>query len=262
MAYETLLYETEGEIGILTYNRPRVVNAINKKMIDELTDFWLEQHRDFDTRVIIIRGAGEKGFCSGVDLKSASSEFTGEGGVPTPESIFNGQNQFSNIIRLMRTCPQPIIAAVHGPAMGAGMSFALAADVRLASEDAFFNAQYINIGVGGADMGSSYFLWRIVGWGRAAEMCLTGDRVPAAEAYRIGLVSHVYPREELFGAAMAMATNMVSKNKLGLRLTKDAFNAALNASSLEDATRMEDRNQAFFLVSNFFEGGRFDGTQD
>jgi len=143
MAYETLLYETEGEIGILTYNRPRVVNAINKKMIDELTDFWLEQHRDFDTRVIIIRGAGEKGFCSGVDLKSASSEFTGEGGVPTPESIFNGQNQFSNIIRLMRTCPQPIIAAVHGPAMGAGMSFALAADVRLASEEAFFNAHAV-----------------------------------------------------------------------------------------------------------------------
>ena len=65
MVYETLLYETEGEIGILTYNRPRVVNAINKKMLDELNDFWLERHRDFDTRVIIIRGAGEKGFCSG-----------------------------------------------------------------------------------------------------------------------------------------------------------------------------------------------------
>jgi enoyl-CoA hydratase/carnithine racemase len=254
MAYETLLYETEGEIGILTYDRPRVVNAINLQMLDELSDFWLERHRDFNTRVIIVRGAGEKGFCSGVDLKAASREFTGDGGVPTPESVFNGQNRFSNVIRLMRTCPQPVIAAVHGPAMGAGMSFALAADVRLASEDAFFNAQYINIGVGGADMGSSYLLWRIVGWGHAAEMCLTGDRVPAAEAYRIGLVNHVYSREDLLPAAMAMATNMVSKNKLGLRLTKDAFNAALNASSLEDATRMEDRNQAFFMVNMMLEG--------
>jgi enoyl-CoA hydratase/carnithine racemase len=254
MAYETLLYETEGETGILTYNRPRVVNAINMQMLDELTDFWEERHQDFDTRVIIIKGAGEKGFCSGVDLKSASTEFTGKGGIPTAESVMNGQNRFSNIIRLMRTCPQPVIAAVHGPSMGAGMSFALAADIRLASEDAFFNAQYINIGLGGADMGSSYLLWRIVGWGRAAEMCLTGDRVPAAEAYRIGLVNHVCSREDLIPAAMAMAANMLAKNKLGLRLTKDVFNAALNASSLEDATRMEDRNQVFLMTSGILEG--------
>lgn len=254
MAYETLLYETEGEIGILTYNRPRVVNAINRQMSEELTDFWHQRHSDFDTRVIIVKGAGEKGFCSGVDLKATSSEFMGEGGAPTPESIFNGQNSYSNIIRMMRTCPQPIIAAVHGPAMGAGMSFALAADVRLASEDAFFNAQYINIGVGGADMGSSYFLWRLVGWGRTAEMCLTGDRVPADEAHRIGLVNHVYSRDDLLPAAMAMAANMCTKGKLALRMTKDALNSALNAPSLEDVTRMEDRNQAFFMVNMLNEG--------
>jgi enoyl-CoA hydratase/carnithine racemase len=186
--------------------------------------------------------------------RSESPGFPAEGPAPTPESIFNGQNKFSNTIKLMRTCPQPVIAAVHGPAMGAGMSFALAADVRLASEDAFFNAQYINIGVGGADMGSSYLLWRIVGWGHAAEMCLTGDRVPAAEALRIGLVNHVYAREDLLPAAMAMATNMVSKSKLGLRLTKDAFNAALNSPSLEDVARMEDRNQTLFMMSMMLEG--------
>ena len=77
----------------------------------------------------------------------------------------------------MRTCPQPVIAAVHGPAMGAGLSFALASDVRLAADNAMFCAQYINIGTGGADLGSSFFLPKIVGWGRAAEMCLTGERV-------------------------------------------------------------------------------------
>jgi enoyl-CoA hydratase/carnithine racemase len=92
-------------------------------------------------------------------------------------------------------------------------------------------------------MGSSYFLPRIVGWGRAAEMCLTGDRVAAQDAYRIGLANHVYSREDLFGAAMSMATNMCTKNRLGLRLTKDALNATLNGSSLEDANRMEDRNR-------------------
>jgi enoyl-CoA hydratase/carnithine racemase len=252
MNYETLLYDIEGEIGILTYNRPEKVNAVNYKMNEELNDFWAERQRDFDTRVLIVRGAGEKGFCSGLDLRDAMNV---PGGV-TPENLYNSQDSFSRVIRLMRTCPQPIIAAVHGPAMGAGLSFALAADVRLASEDAFFCAQYINIGTGGADLGSSYFLWRLVGWGRAAEMCMTGDRVPADEAYRIGLVNHVYPREELMPSAMAMAANMVSKNKLGLRFTKDAFNAALNASSLEDANRMENRNQAFVILSGLFEGAK------
>lgn len=253
MTYETLLYETEGEIGILTYNRPKVVNAINLKMLEELNDFWQARQRDYDTRVVIVRGAGEKGFCSGLDMKAVATEFSAAQG-QTAEDVFSGQNLFSNIMRLMRTCPQPIIAAVHGPAMGAGMSMALAADVRLASEDAFFNAQYINIGTGGADMGSSYFLPKIVGWGRAAEMCLTGDRVPAQEAYRIGLANHVYSREDLSGAAMEMAVNMCSKNRLGLRLTKDALNAALNGSSLEDANRMEDRNQALIIADGLTRG--------
>ena len=253
MAYETLLYETEGETGILTYNRPKVVNAINLKMLEELNDFWQERQRDYDTRVVIVRGAGDKGFCSGLDMKAVATEFSVAQG-QTAEAVFSGQNLFSNIMRLMRTCPQPIIAAVHGPAMGAGMSMALAADVRLASEDAFFNAQYINIGTGGADMGSSYFLPKIVGWGRAAEMCMTGDRVFAQDAYRIGLANHVYSREDLFGAAMAMAANMCSKNRLGLRLTKDALNAALNGSSLEDANRMEDRNQALIIADGLTRG--------
>jgi enoyl-CoA hydratase/carnithine racemase len=253
MAYETLLYDIEGEVGILTYNRPKTVNAINKQMLEELYDFWHERQRDFDTRVIIVTGAGEKGFCSGLDMKAVATEFAPEGG-PTGASTYEGQIHFSSIMRMMRSCPQPVIAAVHGPAMGAGLSFALASDVRLASDDAFFCAQYINIGTGGADLSSSFFLPKLVGWGRAAEMCMTGERVPAAEAYRIGLANHVHPRDDLLPAAKAMAAVMCSKNKLGLRLTKDAFNAALNGSSLEDANRMEDRNQALIITNGITEG--------
>jgi enoyl-CoA hydratase len=93
-----------------------------------------------------------------------------------------------------------------------------------------------------------------VGWGKAAEMCMTGERVPAADAYRVGLVNHVHTREELLPAARAMAAVMCSKNKLGLRLTKDAFNAALNGLSLEDANRMEDRNQALIITNGITEG--------
>jgi len=252
MEYETLLYEVEGETGILTLNRPRVVNAVNKRMLDELNHFWKERQEDGAVRVIIVLGAGEKGFCSGLDMKAAGTEF--HQGIPTARSVFEGQRGFSRIIHLMRSCPQPLIAAVHGPAMGAGLSFALACDIRLASEDAMFCAQYINIGTGGADMGSSFFLPRIVGWGRAAQMCLTGERVFAEEALRIGLVNRVLSREELMPAALEMARVMCSKNPLGLRLTKDAFNAALNGSSLEDALRMEDRNQALIISNGITEG--------
>jgi enoyl-CoA hydratase/carnithine racemase len=255
MAYEAIQYETEGEVGILTYNRPEKVNAINKQMLDELYDFWLARQRDFDTRVIIVRGGGEKGFCSGLDMKAVATDFAPEGG-PTGASTWEGQIHFSVLMRLMRSCPQPIIAAVHGPAMGAGLSFALCADIRLASEDAFFCAQYINIGTGGADLSSSFFLPKLVGWGRAAEMCMTGERVPAAEAYRIGLANHVHPRDDMLPAAKAMAAVMCSKNKLGLRLTKDAFNAALNGLSMEDANRMEDRNQALIITNAITEGAK------
>jgi len=120
--------------------------------------------------------------------------------------------------------------------------------------NSFSYARHINIGTGGADMGSSFFLPRIVGWGRAAEMCMTGERIPATEAYRIGLANQVLPREDLLPAARAMAAVMCSKNPLGLRLTKDAFNAALNGSSLEDANRMEDRNQALIIANGITEG--------
>jgi enoyl-CoA hydratase/carnithine racemase len=250
MAHQTLLYDVDDEIGILTYNRPKVVNAVNSQMLEELTEFWQERQEDFKVRVILVRGAGEKGFCSGVDVKEFSGQHAGapqEGSLP--ESVYNTQTGFSSIIRLMRSCPQPIIAAVHGPAMGVGLSFALASDVRLASEDAMFCAQYINVGLGGADVGSSYLLWRIVGWGRAAEMCLTGARVYADEAYRIGLANRLCSREELMPGALDMAKTMISKTKLGLRLTKDALNAGLNSTSLEDAIKVEDRNQAFLALS-------------
>ncbi|MHB8894845.1 MAG: enoyl-CoA hydratase/isomerase family protein [Candidatus Geothermincolia bacterium] len=255
MSYETLIYDTQGEIGMLTYNRPKTVNAVNKQMLDELYDFWLARQRDFDTRVLVVTGAGEKGFCSGLDMKAVGTEFVPEDG-PTGASTYEGQIHFSVIMRLMRSCPQPIIAAVHGPAMGAGLSFALASDIRLASEDAFFCAQYINIGTGGADLSSSFFLPKIVGWGKAAEMCMTGERVFAQDAYRIGLANHVVTREEMLPAARAMAAVMCSKNKFGLRMTKDAFNAALNGSSLEDANRMEDRNQALIIANAITEGAK------
>lgn len=248
MNYETLNFEPRGEIGLLTLNRPECLNAINNAMLQELNHLWRDIGRDGECRVVVMTGAGDRGFCSGLDLKEAADL---EGGFAADgisgDTMIRRQKEFSNIIDLMRACPQPVIAAVNGAAMGGGLSFAMAADVRLASPAARFCASYINIGLGGADMGSSYFLWRIVGWGRAAEMLLTGRIIEVDEAYRIGMVNHVYEQEELLGRALEMAAVMAGKSPLGLRLTKDALNAGLNAGSLLDALRMEDRNQVLMM---------------
>ena len=153
------------------------------------------------------------------------------------------QSRFSSLYRFMRYAPQPIIAAVNGPAMGGGLSLALAADIRLASENAWFCAQYINVGVGGADMGSSYFLWRLVGLGIATEMCLTGSRVDAKEAYRIGLVNHVYDKEELMNAAKEPIEQL--QQKLGLEsstLVVELGNAAV------EIVRYADENNVDLIV--------------
>jgi enoyl-CoA hydratase/carnithine racemase len=246
MEYETLLYEVDGAVGTLTLNRPKSVNAVNRQMMEELIDFWGQRQLDFDTSVIILTGAGEKGFCAGFDMKDATEGYSADG--MTPENIYRNQSRFSGILKLMRTCPQPIIAAVHGYAMGAGMSFAMASDVRLASRDAVFCAAYINIGVGGADLASSYLLWRLVGIGKAAEMCYSGDRMPAEEAWRIGLVNHLHEREELMAQAGAVAQNFAYKSPFALHLTKEALNAGLNAPSMDEALMMENRNQSYMLT--------------
>lgn len=246
MEYETLIYEAEGPVGTLTLNRPQSVNAVDRRMMEELLDFWGKRQQDFDTSVIVLAGAGEKGFCAGFDIKDATGGYSEEG--MTPENIYRKQSRFSGILKLMRSCPQPIIAAVHGYAMGAGMSFAMASDIRLASRDAVFCAAYINIGLGGADLASSYLLWRLVGFGKAAEMCYTGDRVPAEEAYRIGLANRLCEREELMGQANAVAQNLAFKSPFALHLTKEVLNAGLGASSMDEALMMENRNQSYMLT--------------
>lgn len=255
MDYETMRFELEGGIGLLTLDRPERLNAINAAMLEELDLFWREIASRNDCRVIVMTGTGDRGFCSGLDLKEAADlqgGFASEG--ISGDTIQRGQLKFSGIIEMMRACPQPIVAAVNGAAMGAGLSFAMAADVRLASPAAKFCASYINIGTGGADMGSSYFLWRLVGWGMAAEMLLTGRVIEAEEAHRIGLTNHVYPQEELVERAKEMAQRMVEKAPLALRMTKDAISIGLNSASLRDTLRLEDRNQVLLIESMYIGG--------
>lgn len=160
MHYETIEYEVkEKGIGILSLNRPRRYNAVNRRMAEELENFWTERQCDLDTHVLILRGKGERGFCAGLDMKEAMKRAPDM----DTDQFYSFQRRLARLNLDMRRVPQPIICAVHGAAAGLGFSFALASDLRVITPDARFSAAYINIGLGGADMACSYFLPRLIG---------------------------------------------------------------------------------------------------
>ncbi len=245
MNYESIIFEkTEPGIGVLTLNRPAAYNALNQAMILELEDFWRERLYDTETRVIVLKASGEKGFCAGLDMKETAAMAP----EMNLEKFYMFQARFARLNLAMRRCPQPIICCVHGAAAGQGFSFTLASDIRVVSTDARFCAAYINIGLGGADMSCSYFLPRMIGAGRAYEFMYTGEFFSAEEAYRLGLVSRVVERDKLLDTAMGYAKTLMKKNHLALRFTKEAINMNIDASGLEQALNMEDRNQTLLAI--------------
>ena len=244
MTNSSILYSEDKGIALVTLNRPEKVNAMNREMIDGLDGILDALERSGTARVVILTGAGEKGFCSGLDMKETAASMMGQ----PLDVIYRLQLRTSRLLYKMRTIPQPVIAAVHGAASGAGFSFTMASDIRIITPAARFNAAYINIGLGGADLASSYFLPRLIGSGRANEFLLTGDFMSADDAMNLGFASRVVPRDELMDAAFGIAGTMLSKNPLGLYLTKEAINQNLGLPSLEQALHLENRNQCFLIA--------------
>jgi len=245
MDYTAITFTTDGPIGLLTLNRPQKLNALNQAMIEELDDLLGKLAANRDIRVVILTGAGEKGFCSGLDMSETATQLF----EVTPDLIYFYQTRTSLLYYKMRRIPQPIIAAVHGAAAGAGFSFAMAADVRVVTPQARFNAAYINIGLGGADLCSSFFLPKLIGTGRAYEFLLTGEFMSAQEAKELGFVSRIVEKDKLIQTAREIADKMVSKNPVGLWMTKEAINLNLDGASLEQALHLENRNQAFMITA-------------
>ncbi|SHJ70074.1 Enoyl-CoA hydratase/carnithine racemase [Desulfatibacillum alkenivorans DSM 16219] len=245
MGFETIQYEQKGPVGVLTLNRPNCLNAINYPMRDELEECLDQRMHDAETRVLVVTGAG-RGFSAGLDIKD--SNITNPEWGFTPASAYLRQKSFSDLILQMRRIPQPLIAAVNGAAAGAGFSITLACDIRLASPQAKFSAAYINIGVGGADMGCSWLFPRAVGSGNASRYMMTGDLFDANEALRMGLVQQIVDPDKLMDEAMALAGKMAGKSPLGLKLTKEAMDQNTGNVSLEQAIKLEDRNQAMCIA--------------
>lgn len=253
MEFKTILFETPRPgVGLLTLNRPESLNAINMEMLSELHDLYEKLKISDEIRVVILNGAG-RGFCSGADLMDLQLNPEAPKYLEDPAKFLIGiQKKYSDMILELRRAPQPIIAVVQGAAAGGGMTMALASDVVLAGPRAKFIASFINIGLSGGELGSTYFLPKLVGASRAAEILMTGRPVGAEEAEKIGLVSRVVEEEKLMDAAFEMADSMLGKSYLGLRQTKEALAQNLTAPSLEAAIELENRNQVICIFTKDF----------
>lgn len=236
---DRLIFRQDEKIGYLTLNRPDKYNAFDKQMLHEFEEFIAQRMYDSSVSVIIIDGGNAKGFCAGLDMQTLGPEIF----AMAPVDAYNAQARLSRMMLGLRKIPQPVISCVHGAAAGIGFSLAMASDVRILSENAKFSAAYINIGLGGADMASSYFLPRLIGSGRANEFLLTGNWLDAREAMDLGFASRIVPKEEMLDTALVLAKTMSEKNPLGLRMTKEAININMDAAGLEASLQMEDRNQ-------------------
>jgi enoyl-CoA hydratase/carnithine racemase len=222
----------------VTLNRPETFNSLTFSMFDEITAVCTALEGDLSVRAVILTGAG-RGFCSGLDLDAVAALLT-----MSPYEFLRGQEKWSGASIALRRLTTPVIAAINGPAAGAGLSLALASDLRVASTAAKFNAAFIRVGLTGGDMGSSWLLPRIVGLGVANELLLTGRFVLPDEALRIGLVNRVCEPDDLLPNALELATAIAVNSPFGVRLTKQVIQANLGAATLELGVELENRNQA------------------
>jgi enoyl-CoA hydratase/carnithine racemase len=245
--YQTIIVDRQDHVATITLNRPDVLNAQNNSMREELFQVFSALKSDEDTRAIVVTGAGERAFSAGADIK----EFL-EPPVPTR---FREQRKRLDYRGEMDRCPQPIIAAIRGFALGGGLELALACDIRIAAEDAQLGLTEVTLGIipGG---GGTQRLPRLIGRGKALEMILTGARIPAAEALSIGLVEHVVPVAELLPSAHALARTIAEKPPIALRYAKEAVVSGL-ALPLADGLRLEsDLSTLLRTTEDRVEGAR------
>ena len=264
MNFDTINFELrENGIGILTLNRPDKLNAMSFQMIEDLHAIFDHLMVNLDCRILILRAEGRV-FCAGLDLKESmvlqskkkpqelkdKFFYINTPDKDTIKAKLYAQWRTSKLIVKMRRINQPIIALINGAATGAGFTFTLASDIRIASKNARFNNAFINIGFSGSDLASSYHLPRLIGMSRAAEILYTGRFVDADEAYKIGLVFKVVDKENLLDEGIELAEQLLKKSPLGLRMTKHAVNISLDSPSLETIMELENRAQMLCSTSN------------
>jgi len=228
-------------IAVIGLNRPERKNAINFELVGELHAALDAVAADQDCKVVVLTGRGTA-FCSGLDLKSWGT-LPDIGADPYRNVGSTGQSYLSSLVAHIRRTPQIVIASINGVAFGGGLALGLACDLRFASESATLCAAFIRTGLTATDVGISYFLPRLIGASRAFDLMVTGRTVDGATAERMGIVSQVHGDEELMERTLETARTIAGYTGVGLRLTKQAMWANLDAPSLESCLALEDRNQ-------------------
>jgi len=214
MSYENLLYEKRDGIAFITFNRPKVLNALNRKTVEELHQALLDTRGDEAVRVLILTGAGEKAFVAGADINELAQQTPVNG----KEFSLFGQGVF----HLLETMGKPSICAINGFALGGGCELALCCSIRLASKTAKLGQPEVKLGII-PGYGGSQRMARLCGKSMAHELCLTGEMITAEEAQRIGLVNHVHEPAELLPAAEAMAKKIIEKAPLAVKYCMEAI---------------------------------------
>lgn len=228
MSYETILFEVREGAGHITLNRPDKYNAFTRQLHQELQDALKAAERDRAVRAVVITGAG-KAFCSGQDLGEAAAQ---QG--PLGDAV---RRLYNPLVQRLRGMEKPVLAAVNGVAAGAGMSLALACDLRIASERASFTTAFVNIGLV-PDTAISFVLPRLVGMAKAMELCLMGDRITAADAERLGLVNRTYPEAE-FPAAVEQWAARLARGPRSMGYIKRMLNRSVTTPDLDSQLEHE-----------------------
>ena len=251
-------FERRDGLAVVTLSRPDRLNAVTPAMVEELIAILDRLATDTATRVVVLTGAG-RAFTAGMDIRGA-----GVGARPADEDaepegkvarIYRSLARSGEIIMRLREIPQPVIAALHGPVAGMGMSVALACDLRVADPTTRFVAPFLKLGFSAGDLGLSWLLPRLIGASRTAEIFYRARPVAAQEAYELGLIAELAEEGADLDAALALAAELLARSPFGLRHTKELLNLSLDASGLRGHLALENRTQTMaFLTEDLAEG--------
>ncbi|MDN5913920.1 MAG: enoyl-CoA hydratase-related protein [Pseudonocardia sp.] len=250
-----LRVERDGPVTTVVLDRPERLNPLSYEVIRGLRALLEELRRDTAQRVVLLTGSG-RAFSAGIDLKEQASGALWDDGVGPVQERYALQQAVGDLVAGLRRIPQPVVAVVAGVAAGGGMSLACAADVRIAEPAATFSAAFVRLGASGGDLGSSYFLPRLIGWDRAAEMLYTGRTVDAQEALRLGLVTELTGPGEGIARARELAARMLAVAPMSTRMTKSLLDLSRDGASLAQMLEYENRTQILLSRTEDFARGR------
>ncbi|HEY48859.1 MAG TPA: enoyl-CoA hydratase/isomerase family protein [Dehalococcoidia bacterium] len=250
MAYQSLIMERKGAIATITLNRPDVGNAFNKELMNELDAAFKEISQDENIWAVLLTGAG-KHFSSGIDLSLFSSLGDAAAAVEDSEGETYAEGTLAATVIRIRSMSKPVIAAINGAAIGAGLGLALACDIRIASDKSRFASIFVKRAVA-PDSGCSFTLPRVIGLPRACEFMFTGDIIDAEEADRIGLVNRVVPHDDLMKTAMELVEKIAKNPPLAVGIAKEAMNRALTETDIKEQLKYEVSLQSKLLKTEDF----------